>query len=165
MRCIVARRWRARCNAALGLQCAVPAIPLQVVLLAWRVVLHECALLLQRRGSASDFRCCCSSLSALQLQAVCHPGGALLAARGVSMHPLESRYGCMVSSKKDFAFRTGFSAARGRKKRALLCIASCTELKLAASLLITAAVAAAPRGDGVVANGVEADGAIVIMVI
>ena len=61
-------------------------------------------------------------------------------AGGVSMHPLESRYGRMVGFENEFSLRTGFFSAR------------VTAAKTEHSSVVA---------NGVVANGVEADGAIV----
>ena len=106
-----------RCNAAPGLQCAVPAIPLQVVLLAWRVVLHECALLLQRREAVRAITMQLQLAVSLQLRPL-PSGGASLAACGVWMHPLESRYGRIQVMKPCFSLRTGFGrAANGSGRR------------------------------------------------
>ena len=66
---LAARRWRAalQCSACnvQSLQC----VGCRPVLLAWRVVLHECVCCCSPRSSASNFDAVAASLIKLQLQA------------------------------------------------------------------------------------------------
>ena len=103
------------------LQCAVLAMRwLQACPACLARCFARMRLLLHAEEQCEQFRCSCSVAYQVQLQAFANRWS--LAACGVWMHPLQSRYGRIPGYEACFSLRTGFGPRGERQRTAPLLI-------------------------------------------